>query len=145
MKIFSDLERISNSIGNTRIKDLIKYDKLTGGGIVNNETHRLIIGIILIVISIILYTTINVWTPIKAKITSKNNDKIKISYKVKNVEYIKNIESKDNNDDEIDLYYDNTNPNYIKFYNINNKTVSIILLLIGIYFIGTYNNKNTLI
>ena len=152
MDFLTGFTKISDALGGIKMKNLVKYDyNMIGGGIVRNETHRLIIGIILLIISIILYQSIDVWTLINASITEEycenNINKMEISYKVKDVEYKKTVNRNllVKGADKVIIYYDNTNPNYIKFNNLNYKIIIPILMIGGIYFIASYKKIDNLI
>lgn len=118
-----------------KLNTLFKNNNLKGGGeVINGFTIQLLIGLILIIISIIFFLGHNQYIEIKPEIKKVDKNEITIEYKVNEIEYVKKI--KNENKEDILIYYNKYNPNIIRNYNINYKFLAMIIFLIGIILIN---------
>lgn len=120
----------------SKIIDLININ-LTGGG-ENTNIMMIIIGLVILVIGIILLIIKNPWKHINAIIESNifnnKNNIINISYIIDNKEYTKTLSQSTKIDTKyLSIYYDERNPNLIRFYNLNYKITGTILVIVGIF------------
>jgi uncharacterized membrane protein len=137
---FDSSNNLNQNILNKKILEIIKNNNMIGG---DNESRNfiiIIIAIIFIVIGFILYFYKNDWSSTNAIIknitsVSSLNSKINIIYSVNLIEYSKTIIIPNSNlskEPIIQIYYQNSNPNIIRFNNYSYSIIGIFLIILGL-------------
>ena len=148
---------LEDNILNKKLFTLMKtnvYNKMYGGGYIDNSNCVvMIIGVALLIVGFVLCWFKNDWVETKANIknifcgnqdnqsyTNSTECNISISYSVGPIEYSKIIKMKKSNiptEQYISIYYQESEPNYIRLYNFNYSVIGIILIIFGIFILAT--------
>lgn len=146
------INRESNIL-DKKLSNLIESNNMLGGGNEYNFTHGLVllIGLIILIIGVILCLVKNDWIKTIALIentqcSDKTNDcKQIIKYIVNSQLYTKVITTNKNNilnDSNIEVYYQESNPNIVRLNSHNYLMIGISLIILGVFaIIFTYNKK----